>query len=231
MKKLKQKTQRTLVVGDIHGGNRAFLQCLERSKFDYENDKLICLGDVVDGYPETPQVIEELLKIKNLILIEGNHDDWAYNWFQMGASPIIWTQQGGQATIDAYIANPELMIKHRDFFRRAVKCYVDDKKRVFVHGGFKLGVPVEEQPARYLTWDRDLYDNRNNDLDISSYTEAFIGHTSISRVSKFPFCRNKVWFLDTGGGFEGKLSILDIDTKEFWQSDKVSELYPGHRHR
>jgi serine/threonine protein phosphatase 1 len=40
-----------------------------------------------------------------------------------------------------------------------------------------------------------------------------------------------VWYLDQGGGFEGKLSLMDIDTHEFWQSDKVVNLYPGFHGR
>jgi len=40
--------------------------------------------------------------------------------------------QGGQATIDSYISNPDLMIKHRDFLDRAVKCY-EDEDMLFVH--------------------------------------------------------------------------------------------------
>ena len=35
-----------------------------------------------------------------------------------------------------------------------------------------------------------------------------------------------VWNLDTGAGFYGKLTILDIETKEFWQSDVVKAIYP-----
>ncbi len=37
------------VVGDIHGGAKAFKQVLEKSEFDYENDLLISLGDICDG--------------------------------------------------------------------------------------------------------------------------------------------------------------------------------------
>lgn len=213
------------VIGDIHAGYRSLKQCLERSNFNYDEDQLIVLGDIVDGWSETPLVIEELLKIKNLILIEGNHDTWAREWFKFGARPIIWTQQGGQATIDSYIANPELMIKHREFFDKAVKCYVDED-RLFVHGGFRLGIPADEQDLRYLSWDRDLYDRRNNILDISPYKEVFIGHTSTWNISHLPFERNNVWFLDQGAGWEGVLTIMNVNTKEFWQSDKVSSLYP-----
>ena len=40
---------RTWVVGDIHGGYRALMQVFERSQFDRERDRLIALGDLVDG--------------------------------------------------------------------------------------------------------------------------------------------------------------------------------------
>ena len=42
---------KTFVMGDSHGAYKAFLQVMERSGFDYENDRLICLGDVSDGWP------------------------------------------------------------------------------------------------------------------------------------------------------------------------------------
>ena len=63
---------KTFVIGDIHGNYRGLMQCLERSNFDYDKDTLISLGDVVDGHSESYEVVEELLKIKNLIAIKGN---------------------------------------------------------------------------------------------------------------------------------------------------------------
>ena len=46
-----------------------------------------------------------------------------------------------------------------------------------------------------------------------------------------PMNRCNVWNLDTGGGYEGRLTIMDIDTKEFWQSDDLRTLYPNERGR
>lgn len=46
-----------------------------------------------------------------------------------------------------------------------------------------------------------------------------------------PMNRCNVWNLDTGGGFEGKLTIMDIDTKEYWQSDFLKNLYPNENGR
>ncbi len=42
---------RTFVLGDVHGAARALKQVLERSSFDYSADRLVCLGDVADGWP------------------------------------------------------------------------------------------------------------------------------------------------------------------------------------
>jgi serine/threonine protein phosphatase 1 len=80
------------VIGDIHGGYKSLLQCLERSDFNYEEDQLIVLGDVVDGWPETPQCIEELLKVKNLIYIMGNHDAWADQWLRFPTFVVLTSQ-------------------------------------------------------------------------------------------------------------------------------------------
>jgi serine/threonine protein phosphatase 1 len=40
-----------------------------------------------------------------------------------------------------------------------------------------------------------------------------------------------VWNIDTGAAFTGKLTIMDIDTKNFWQSDPVRNLYPNEAGR
>jgi len=71
---------------------KSLMQCLERSKSDYNNDRLIVMGDVVDGYPEIKQCFDELLKIKHCDLVIGNHDMWALNWALRGDKPEIWTK-------------------------------------------------------------------------------------------------------------------------------------------
>jgi serine/threonine protein phosphatase 1 len=40
-----------------------------------------------------------------------------------------------------------------------------------------------------------------------------------------------VWNIDTGAAFTGKLSAIDIDTKDVFQSDTVKDLYPYEQGR
>jgi len=246
---------KTFAIGDIHGGYKALMQCLEKSNFDYNNDTLICLGDVADGWPEVPECVEELLKIKNLIYVCGNHDRWCSDWFKYGSSHIMWTQQGGQATIDAYIRTGLLVNKkHKEFWENVENTvyYIDkDRNYLFVHGGYNWKYPLDNQPKEYANdyknvyWDRHMWVTAcmlnkiplTKDSHFPGFVKQFdlifIGHTTTTFAFKHtdPVKCLNVWNLDQGGGYEGKLTIMDIDTFEYWQSDNVRDLYPNYKGR
>src|SRR3989338_5446018 len=105
---------KTFVIGDIHGAYKALLQCFERSKFNYTKDRLIALGDVCDGYSQVRECIDELLKIKHLHYIIGNHDLWALDWATKGFNERVWLGQGGYNTIKSYNGDP-MPKKHINF--------------------------------------------------------------------------------------------------------------------
>lgn len=214
---------RKLVVGDIHGNLKALNQVLERSDFDYDNDTLICLGDVCDGNDYTKQCIDKLLKVKNLILIKGNHDVWAIDWMVTGKEFPLWYNQGGRFTASSYDHDYETVpyehIKLLEF--KALPYYVDEDNRVFVHGGFFAGVPLELQDLHTFTWDRSLI-NHAKDHEIKQFKEIYIGHSTTQYYENrtTPVNYHNLWMMDTGAGWTGRLSIMDVDTKEVWSSDK-----------
>jgi serine/threonine protein phosphatase 1 len=44
-----------------------------------------------------------------------------------------------------------------------------------------------------------------------------------------PMTYGGIWNVDTGGGaVGGKVTIMDVSTKEYWQSDLTKELYPTY---
>ena len=64
------------------------------------------------------------------------------------------------------------------------------------------------------------------------YNEIYIGHTPVTRIGKtIPIQKACVWNLDTGAAFKGPLTIMDVDTKEFWQSEPLNELYFNEKGR
>lgn len=218
----------TYVMGDIHGAFRALKQCLNHSEFDYESDYLICLGDVCDGWPETKLCIDELLKIQNLTYLFGNHDLWAYNWMKTGIVEDIWVTQGGAATIASY--NQMIPLSHLDFFEKAVPYFTLENK-LFVHAGIDLQLPMQQQDLSTFAWDRSLAQKamelflKKKTLKLTTFDEVFIGHTPIPFRRPIQSC--EIWMMDTGAGWSGVLSMMNVHTKEVFISDSVPQLYPG----
>lgn len=144
---------RQFIIGDIHGAHKALLQCFDKAGFDYENDILVCLGDVVDGWPDIPACIDELLQIKNLILLLGNHDKWALDWVLTGIIDSNWFAQGGKETIAAFEGKMEK--KYAEFFKSAKLFHIQNNK-LFVHAGINFQIPFEQNNEMNFLWDRSL---------------------------------------------------------------------------
>jgi len=230
---------RTLVVGDIHGRIEALREVLIKSHFDYDNDKLILLGDLADGGYNTYDVVEELLKIKNLIFVVGNHDIWFMQHIQSGWAEEIWLAQGGINTIHSYkgrvlpedhvsgriyvvMQNARIPKTHKEFFDKARPYYVEDNM-LFVHGGFdaRHGKTIQDSNIELLTWDRDLIEYAREGNKIPGYDTIFVGHTTTQSYSwdETPIRFQNLIMMDCGAGWTGKLAIMDIHSKEYWTSE------------
>ena len=256
------KKQRTLVVGDVHGAAKALKQVLEKSNFNPKSDTLISLGDIADGWSETSECVDILLGIQEKagefnqpIFIRGNHDVWCNNWFRYGQTPIIWTQQGGKATIDSYVRTQNIADQnHRKFWEDQRDWYIDEENRLFIHAGwdYLLGFPTGAdtpvnagEGAKECHWDRTIiehlsgkedmlrfypnYSLKGLEKELDQFKEVYIGHTA-TRTNMFEHYHN-LYNLDTGCGWYGKLTIMDIDSKEYWQSDLAKDLYPEEKGR
>jgi serine/threonine protein phosphatase 1 len=105
------------------------------------------------------------------------------------------------------------------------------------------GVAYEYFPKLFY-WDRTLWETAlslDTSIPIDSlfyprrfklYKEIYIGHTPVTRIGKtIPIQKACVWNLDTGAAFKGPLTIMDVDTKEYWQSEPLNELYFNEKGR
>ncbi|MCX6172820.1 MAG: metallophosphoesterase family protein [Flavobacterium sp.] len=242
---------RVLVIGDIHGGLRALHQIVERAKVT-KKDTLIFLGDYVDGWSESPQVIDYLIhlsKKQNCIFIRGNHDELLLDWLTENTKNFdekTWFKHGGEATITAYSSiSEETKKEHIQFLTSLQNYYLDSKNRLFIHAGFTNmnGITYEYFPKLFY-WDRTLWETAlSMDSSISKesflypkrftlYSEIYIGHTPVTKIEKtIPIQKACVWNIDTGAAFNGPLTIMDIETKEFWQSEPLKDLYFNEKGR
>ena len=242
---------RKLVVGDIHGGLKALVQVLERANVS-KNDTLIFLGDYVDGWSESPAVLDFLIDLKekqNCIFIRGNHDDLLLKWLchdNEGFDEKMWFLHGGEASALSYQnIDTTTKEKHIRFLQSLQNYHIDSENRLFIHAGFTnvRGVTHEFFTPLFY-WDRTLWElvlAMDNELSqdglkypnrLKLYKEIYIGHTPVTKIEEStPINKACVWNVDTGAAFKGKLSIMDVDTKEFWQSDALPDLYPNEKGR
>ncbi len=240
--------KRILAIGDIHGGFKALKEVLEKANVT-ENDKLIFLGDYVDGWSESSQIIQFLMELsekQECIFIKGNHDAWIEDWLSFGTAPDVWLFNGGQSTVDSYSKySLEDLKTHLEFFQRMKNYYIDEENRLFIHAGYSsMHGPEKEVYSSNYRWDRTLWEtavamdkklSKNSELypkRLLLYSEIFIGHTPTLHLGiKEPINKANVWNLDTGAAFTGALTIMNVDTKEFWQSDPLPTLYPDEKGR
>ncbi|WNM19590.1 metallophosphoesterase family protein [Flavobacterium capsici] len=239
---------RILVIGDIHGGLHALHQIMERANVT-KNDTLIFLGDYVDGWSQSPEVIDYLIELgekQNCIFINGNHDELLLEWLSESEDNLDWYRHGGESTVLAYRnVSSETKREHIAFLQSLKPYYLDDKKRLFIHAGFTNlnGIDYEYFP-KLFSWDRTLWETAlalDDSISKESefypkrfkhYHEIYIGHTPVTRINKtVPIQKANVWNIDTGAAFKGPLTIMDIETKEYWQSEPVFTLYPFEKGR
>lgn len=239
---------RTFIIGDIHGGLRALSQLIEKIN-PSENDKFIFLGDYVDGWSESAQVISYLIELEkkyDCIFIKGNHDDYCANWMKTKIEFAPWMTQGGQATVDSYkdFTDAEL-VSHLNFIERMKLYHIDETNNLFIHAGFSSmhGPSYERYETNYY-WDRSLWemavamdtaiplDSPRYPQRLKKFNEIYIGHTpTIDYGVTEPMQVANLWNVDTGAGFKGKLSAVELESKRIWQSDKVMDLYPDEKGR
>lgn len=248
--------KRRFVVFDIHGNIKALEQCLERCGFRDDIDQLITIGDITDGWGYVYECVERLLKIQDRIDLMGNHDEWFVEFLDTGFHPDRW-RQGGQGTLSSYqrnclgdkaiindvkisgirhnLLNTDVPATHWKFFKHQIHRYVDDQNNCFVHAGFNRDFPLKDQHPSTLMWDRDLMKQALSCTGTQklktadNFNKIFIGHTSTEYFgSKVPIIRGGVICGDTGAGYRGALTIMNVDTLEYWQSD--TDLYPPEEH-
>ena len=153
---------KTFVIGDIHGGLKALKQILIRAEVSTK-DRLIFLGDYVDGWSETPELLDFLIDLEqthNCIFIQGNHEEMVLRWLQHTEDDESWRFHGGQITVESYQnINTEIKKRHIEFLSKLRHYYIDEQNRLYVHAGFtsQKGVAFEYFKGMFW-WDRTLWE-------------------------------------------------------------------------
>ena len=86
------------IMSDIHGYFSRMLDVLEKANFDWQNDELYILGDIIDRGPESFEMLEWAIEKapRNIHFLLGNHEDLARNVLKININAYCNDQiQGG----------------------------------------------------------------------------------------------------------------------------------------
>jgi len=119
--------------------------------------------------------------------------------------------------------------------------YIDEQGRCFVHAGVNSFFTFTCQHPSIHYWDWELRASAwewqiNKSLDSdqppfelkTEFREIYLGHIPTTQWNvTVPMQGANIYNLDTGAGHRGKLTIMEIESKKFWQSYLFAKLYPN----
>ncbi len=205
---------RTFAIGDIHGCIDQFLALLEKLPIDWEQDRMIVLGDFIDRGPAPRRVMELLMDMKlehgqNLIVLMGNHERMFLDYLSDRAANSFFPVVGGQSTIDDFtdsrgrLSVPEM---HRRFLESLPLMELDDRF-CFVHAGLRPKRAIEDQDEQDLLFIRSAFIDSSYDWG----RRVIFGHTPFER----PLIHENKIGIDTGAVYGGRLTALVLPEVDF----------------
>lgn len=224
--------RRVYAIGDVHGRNDLLNILIEKILADdggrsAAESEIIFLGDLIDRGPDSAQVIETTMQLKEnagaVRFLMGNHEE-VYLEAVRGEEKAVrfFNRIGGRETILSYDITmkeyigldmaqlaermPSLVPQHHIDFVSAFENMITIGDYAFVHAGIKPGIALTEQEPKHLRWIREEF------LEEDSPHEKVIvyGHTISDNVVE---ANNRIG-IDTGAYESGKLTALVLEGSE-----------------
>ena len=214
----KQITGKLYAVGDIHGCYNLLMNRLNEIGFDFENDLLVAVGDLVDRGTQNIECIE-LLSKPWFTSVRGNHEDLCIGGLHNESYKRCHVANGGEWF---YMLDGQAMYNIAKTFAElpvVLEINHNGKKFGFVHGHieqnnwdeFKETFTQEptafRDPSELAMWGRERLNDENQQYTHVSGVDAVImGHT----VTQKPCKRDNCYWIDTGAVHWGTLTILNL---------------------
>lgn len=214
------------VVGDIHGNKSALMRLIKKVNFNFENDRLFSVGDLIDRGNENIEVID-LLKEKWFFAVCGNHEEIIINIKLKKYEDVYENKLNRDGNLW--------------FFKES------DEKRTEIVNIFK-NLPYAIQVGNIgivhaypdTCWNETLYAIKKKDhFKINTYIYnrsvsklvSNYNYTTVKKIENIDYVivghqiqddaqivKNLI-FLDTGYYAGGKLTFINLKTKEFFVED------------
>lgn len=209
---------RDFAVGDIHGCYSELQTALDAVNFNEQTDRLFSVGDLVDRGEESERCLEWLAK-PWFHAIRGNHEEMFLHFYLKNMSAEHMVEVGGEWAVS--LSDDELNIYANAFEKLPVAMDVQTKNGLvgIVHADCPLSswkqfiarLPLAfgnelNKLKGFSQWSRDRVLN-NWQTHVSDVHKVIVGHN----VVEVPVMFGNVYFIDTGAGLGGHLTVISLD--------------------
>ena len=215
---------RLWAVEDIHGCYNLLMTRLKEIGFDFENDLLVAVGDLVDRGIQNEECISLIDKLW-FTSVKGNHEDLVIMGDVNRSYFNCHIQNGGEWFYDLdYQIQREIIEKFKTL-PIALEVSHKGRKFGFVHGHIEQNdwdefkrelnnfdqaqhiIDHKRAPPEIAMWGRERLNDENLQYTHVSGVDAVImGHT----VTQRPYKRDNCYWIDTGAVHWGTMTILDL---------------------
>ncbi|WP_139851334.1 metallophosphoesterase [Acinetobacter pullicarnis] len=211
-------------VGDIHGCYNLLMNRLSELNFDFDNDLLVAVGDLVDRGIQNVECVE-LLGQPWFTSVKGNHEDLCIRGMENRSYFNCHIQNGGEWFYDLDYQTQQEVINKLKTLPIALEINHNGKKYGFVHGHIEQNdwqefkddlnnfdqakhiIEHKRFPTELAMWGRDRVDTDNEKYThVSGIDAVFMGHT----VMQKPMKRDNCYYIDTGAVHWATMTILDL---------------------
>ena len=185
--------KKIFAVSDIHGHYNELRKCLDKAKFDENNEShlLVVCGDIFDRGEQSLELYNYLRELKDkgkAILVAGNHDKFMPDFLDGHSCAFNFLYNGFNKTLDSFLNETSsyqtFLLYINEFKEEAVRIYGDRVKPLL---GDPSAIPSEVLFDVYEEYARDYIKREYKDLyeflsDLPYYyeTENYIfTHASI----------------------------------------------------
>jgi len=210
---------RQIAIGDVHGCVHA-LDTLIDAISPTPSDQLIFLGDMIDQGPDTRDVLDRIIELKqrtSLVLIQGNHEEMLYAARENEQALRFWEECGGVSMLNSYRFGGSLADIPKEHWDLLDECraYYETDGFIFTHANYLPDLPMPSQPGYQLRW--ALFEP-GSIRPHTSGKPVLVGHTEqldgeIVDLG-FAIC------LDTACRRYGWLTAMEVSTRQIWQASR-----------
>jgi serine/threonine protein phosphatase 1 len=215
--------ERIFAVGDVHGCDIALETLLDEMAVSAD-DRLILLGDLIDRGPDSRRVIDLILDVGSfcrLQVVMGNHEQMLLDSLDNPAIADSWLGWGGAQTLASYGGHLEdIPEEHLDFIAQTLP-YVETDHEICVHANLEPGVPLQEQSAQWLRWQKMT----GRETPHESGKRVICGHTPMP--GDIPHAIDGWVMIDTGAYAGGFLTAMELKSGEILQARQRGEFRRG----